>query len=249
MIHLKKKKIPLIPPEDYFLLETTSTRRLTRKFKKTTINLGTIKVGSFHDDSPMEHQEDFNEGFTETVQDKIGRYNPSPRGRIKNSSFKNYEKASPTLRQESFFPRDITKRKRNLHIDSGIQQEEPTPKTTNLDEDESDFGEEEELNYGDSGILIIDIIDTGIGMTKEELKKLFQPFSQANSSIKQNFGGTGLGLWITKQIVQLMCGVIEVKSQHNKGTRFRIAIPLQLTKENKLRSSGSLSEAKPKKSL
>ena len=76
--------------------------------------------------------------------------------------------------------------------------------------------------------MIIDVIDTGPGMTSDELQKLFKPFSQANETIKSKYGGTGLGLWITKQLVHLIGGLIEVRSVLNKGTRFRITLPAKV---------------------
>ena len=79
-----------------------------------------------------------------------------------------------------------------------------------------------------SGVLIMDIIDTGIGLTKEECKRLFEPFNQANSSIKAKYGGTGLGLWITKQLIYMMSGFIELKSEPNIGTRFTITLPFNI---------------------
>lgn len=72
------------------------------------------------------------------------------------------------------------------------------------------------------GKLIIEVIDSGIGISKEGLKKLFKPFSTADKSIQAKYGGTGLGLWITNKIVNLMKGSIEVKSELNKGTSFII---------------------------
>ena len=76
------------------------------------------------------------------------------------------------------------------------------------------------------GHLIIEVIDTGIGMSQEGVSKLFKPFSQANKGIQSKYGGTGLGLWITNKIVTLMKGKIKVFSELNKGTRFLISIPV-----------------------
>jgi len=83
----------------------------------------------------------------------------------------------------------------------------------------------------DSGLLVIDIIDTGIGISEEEQKRLFKPFNQANSLVRSQYGGTGLGLWITKQLVYLMSGFIELQSQPKKGTRFTITLPFKVVKE------------------
>ena len=62
--------------------------------------------------------------------------------------------------------------------------------------------------------------DTGIGITSDQIQKLFQSFSQADNSITRRYGGTGLGLVITKNIVELMGGTIEVESVPQQGTTF-----------------------------
>jgi hypothetical protein len=79
---------------------------------------------------------------------------------------------------------------------------------------------------GDAGYLTVDVIDTGVGITPEEKQRLFLPFHQANNTIRSRFGGTGLGLWISKQIVTSMGGVLDLQSIVQRGTRFRVTIPL-----------------------
>ncbi|HEX8263863.1 MAG TPA: PAS domain S-box protein [Pyrinomonadaceae bacterium] len=69
-------------------------------------------------------------------------------------------------------------------------------------------------------ILRFDVIDTGIGIDEKNLKNLFQPFVQIDNSTTRQYGGTGLGLVISKQIVEMMSGEISVESEPNKGSRF-----------------------------
>jgi len=72
------------------------------------------------------------------------------------------------------------------------------------------------------------IEDSGIGMTQEQVQKVFHSFSQADESTSRKFGGTGLGLSISKQLVEMMDGDIKVQSQKDVGTSFTFTIPFKL---------------------
>lgn len=68
------------------------------------------------------------------------------------------------------------------------------------------------------------VMDTGIGIKKEDFDKLFKSFSQVDASISRKYGGTGLGLNISRQFVEMMGGSIDVESEENKGTTFSFSI-------------------------
>jgi two-component system, sensor histidine kinase and response regulator len=72
------------------------------------------------------------------------------------------------------------------------------------------------------------VTDTGIGIPKDRLKKIFESFTQVDSSIARRFGGSGLGLTITSELLRLMDGKIWVKSTYNKGSTFFFTLTLKL---------------------
>jgi PAS domain S-box-containing protein len=75
--------------------------------------------------------------------------------------------------------------------------------------------------------LLFNVKDTGIGISQEQQDNLFKAFSQADSSITRKFGGTGLGLTICKNLVELMKGKIWIESEPGKGSNFKFSIPFQ----------------------
>lgn len=70
------------------------------------------------------------------------------------------------------------------------------------------------------------ICDTGIGMSEEQVNRVFEPFYQADMSRTRRYGGTGLGLSITRRIAELMSGTLTVESRLGKGTKFTLSVPI-----------------------
>jgi PAS domain S-box-containing protein len=70
--------------------------------------------------------------------------------------------------------------------------------------------------------------DTGIGMTSEQVARLFQPFTQADASTTREYGGTGLGLSITRKFAQMMGGDVTVESEAGRGSTFSIRLPVEV---------------------
>ena len=73
--------------------------------------------------------------------------------------------------------------------------------------------------------LILEVSDTGIGIPKEQQEHIFGAFSQVAGQSTRKFGGTGLGLTITKRLTEMMHGVITVQSEPGKGSTFRFTFP------------------------
>ncbi|MEO9966283.1 MAG: ATP-binding protein [Reichenbachiella sp.] len=80
------------------------------------------------------------------------------------------------------------------------------------------------------------VTDTGIGIPQEKLSKIFDTFSQGDSEITRKFGGTGLGLTITKQLIELQGGTISVESEFGRGSTFRFALVYKLDTVKKART-------------
>lgn len=76
--------------------------------------------------------------------------------------------------------------------------------------------------------VMVDVIDTGIGISPQNIERVFQPFDQEDSSESRRYGGLGLGLAISREIAAKHGGELTVKSQQGKGSTFRITLPYQM---------------------
>ena len=93
---------------------------------------------------------------------------------------------------------------------------------------------------GQQAELFFLVTDTGVGIAKENLDKLFKSFSQVDASISRKYGGTGLGLNISKQLVEMMGGNITVQSELNQGTIFSFSVWVDLPKEEQEKDTGTV---------
>ncbi|MBW2429901.1 MAG: response regulator, partial [Deltaproteobacteria bacterium] len=84
-------------------------------------------------------------------------------------------------------------------------------------------------------VLKFSVSDSGIGLTQEQQAKLFQSFTQADTSTTRKYGGTGLGLTISKRLVEMMKGKIWVESEYGKGTTFNFTVVLEQAREEPLK--------------
>lgn len=75
---------------------------------------------------------------------------------------------------------------------------------------------------------MLEVIDTGIGISSSELNYIFEEFRQVDDQLARSYSGMGLGLAITRKLVELLEGEISVESKPNEGSRFRITWPLQV---------------------
>ena len=89
---------------------------------------------------------------------------------------------------------------------------------------------EEQLVTHHSSLITFEVKDTGIGMTPEQLSKIFEAFTQADATTTRKYGGTGLGLAITRQFCQMMGGSIRAESELGKGSTFTLELPVEVGK-------------------
>jgi len=98
-------------------------------------------------------------------------------------------------------------------------------------------------------LLTFEVQDTGIGIAKDKLNTIFESFSQADASVTRKYGGTGLGLTIVKQLVELQLGTIQVKSEEGIGSTFSFTIPYELGSRDNIKGHLSKGSQLLKKSL
>ncbi|MEP6485824.1 response regulator [Microcoleus vaginatus GB2-A3] len=106
--------------------------------------------------------------------------------------------------------------------------------------------ESSQILISNSEFLSFRVADTGIGMTQEQLERVFQPFTQADASTTREYGGTGLGLAISQRFCQMMGGSIEVSSTLGAGSTFTVLLPKAIKQPeipNKVHDSTSPPEA------
>jgi PAS domain S-box-containing protein len=93
-------------------------------------------------------------------------------------------------------------------------------------------------------VLNVVVKDTGIGMSREQIEKIFNAFEQANTDTSRNYGGSGLGLSISRSLIEMMGGDITVNSQSGEGTEFEINVPIELISEDYLSIKNKPNEVK-----
>ncbi len=106
-----------------------------------------------------------------------------------------------------------------------------------------------ESDSGDTAVVLFEVTDTGIGINADAGQRLFSAFDQADSSITRSHGGTGLGLAVSRRLVEAMGGSIGVDSEPGKGSRFWFTIPFSKGESSSLQQSQPISQQEIEASL
>ncbi|HVX86415.1 MAG TPA: ATP-binding protein [Phycisphaerae bacterium] len=88
--------------------------------------------------------------------------------------------------------------------------------------------------------LVVDVIDTGIGMTGDQVRDLFEPFAQADISTTRKYGGTGLGLSISRRLARMLGGELTANSIQGQGSTFRLTLPVSTAGDTAITPAGDL---------
>lgn len=161
------------------------------------------------------------------------------------------------IENSNFYIKDILTNIENM-MDIKLKEKELNFKTVSQESQKIYYGDPNRITqilinlinnaikFTDSGTITVEVKnisnthvkfsvkDTGIGIDEQSLKKLFTPFYQVDGSSSRRYGGTGLGLSICKQLVELMNGEIEVKSEIDVGSEFNFIIPLEQIEQEEL---------------
>ena len=105
------------------------------------------------------------------------------------------------------------------------------------------------IEKDDSTDLTIDVIDTGIGIAKDKMQVIFDKFVQADSSVTRKYGGSGLGLTISKALAERMGGTIDAKSRLGLGSTFTLKLPLKHSEQNATVQPDAISSKPQKKNV
>ena len=102
-----------------------------------------------------------------------------------------------------------------------------------------------EPDTNSKAMLEVDVIDTGIGLDDDQCERIFKPFTQADSTMSRRFGGTGLGLTISRRLAEMLGGSIHVESIPGQGSRFRVRIATGTDANVRLIDATSVEEPTP----